>query len=224
VRRRARRLLCGVGLALLTAPSADAVGEPCTNLLSNGDFSSGTTGWQTSASGSGVDVYLVVSPIDDRLGNASSGAALLYNQSSGDGLTVGTFPLLADTCVGASAGDPVRVGGWIRIPQMQPTSGGARLAVEWFGGAHCTSPFLGFASTTSVAAPGDWTPVDDIVTAPPGIDSFRVGLSVTKNEAGGVFQTYFDDLFVCVPEPGANGLAASALGAIAALARRRRRG
>lgn len=208
--RSARVVLAALAIAAAAGPARAA----CTNPLTNPGFDLGTTGWNTAASGAGVDVYLVASP-DDRQGDPGESAGLVTNDSTGAGADVGTFPLEADLCAGIAAGTEVQVAGWIWIPTLQSTTGHASIALRWSGLAHCDGA-LGYAETTVVSTPGGWTFVDDVVTAPPGVDSFKVGLSVTKNQAGGSFVATFDDLSVCVPEPASPLSAGIAVGMLAA--------
>jgi hypothetical protein len=209
--RPARILLA----ALLLVVVPDAARALCTNLLWNPGFDLGTTGWNTSASGAGVDVYLVAAP-DDRLGDPGEYAGLVTNTSAGAGTDVGTFPLEANTCIGVGAGAQVQVAGWVWIPQPQSATGFASISLRWSDLAHCAGT-LDFAPTSSVSTPGNWTFVDDLVTAPPGVDSFAIGLQVTKNPAGGTFMVYYDDLSICVPEPRSGLCAGAAAAALAAL-------
>lgn len=211
-----RPLVSAFLLPVLVAASG-AAQAACTNVLWNPGFDLGVTGWDDAASGGGVNVYLVAAP-DDRQGDPSGYAGLLTNTSAGAGIDVGTLALESSTCVGVSEDDTVQLRGWLRVPSAQSRSGFARLVLRWSELAHCAGN-AGFAEGTAVSAPGDWTFVGDSIpvplVAPPGIDSFTVGLAVTKNEAGGSFFAYYDDLSVCVPEPGAAACGAAAVLALA---------
>ena len=220
--------LCRVGLALaacaLVAASGDAraAGEPCNDLLMIGDFDAGTDGWVYSQVGAGVDVYFVAAP-DDRLGDITSKAALVFDQSTLAGADYPFDPLLNKEggCLPVKAGQEVRVGGWIRIPQDQDRTGTAQLAMAWFPSPECgAQPF--FANTPVITTPGDWTPVDDTFEAPLGAGGVSVALHSRKNEAGGVFTSYYDDLYVCLPESGCTPLGVATAFAVAALDGRRR--
>jgi hypothetical protein len=213
-------------LPVLLAASGDAQAA-CTNSLWNPGFDLGVTGWDDAASGGGVNVYLVAAP-DDRQGDLSGYAGLVTNTSSGAGIDVGTLALESSTCVGVTEGDTVQLRGWIRVPSAQTRSGSARLVLRWSELAHCAGN-AGLVEGTAISAPGDWTFVGNSIpvplVAPPGIDSFTVGLAVTKNEAGGSFFAYYDDLSVCVPEPSAAACGAAAVFVLAGsgTGRRRRR-
>ena len=61
----------------------------------------------------------------------------------------------------------------------------------------------------------------DFVSAPVGTQSILLDLISRKNDATGTFVAYWDDIFV-IPEPAAALLQGAALGALAALGRRRR--
>lgn len=206
--------------ALALIGAVGAARAACVNSLSNPGFDLGTTGWDTAASGGGASVYLVAAP-DDRAGDPGEYAALVTNDSSGAGSSAGTFPLEANFCAGVTPGEQVRIRGWIWVPAAQPTTGFASIALRWSQMAHCAGT-LSWANTTQVSAPGGWTFVQDVVTAPPGVDSLAVGLSVTKDQAGGSYFTYFDDLELCVPEPASLSCGGAALAALAACRQRRR--
>ena len=220
---------CRIGLALavcalVAAPgNARGAGEPCNDLLMIGDFDAGTTGWVYSQVGAGVDVYFVAAP-DDRLGNIASKAALVFDQSTLAGANYPFDPLLNKEggCLPVVPGQSVRVGGWIRIPSGQDRTGTAQVAMAWFPSPECGAQPL-FANTPVITTPGDWTPVDDTFEAPLGAGGASVALHSRKNEAGGVFTSYYDDLYVCLPEPGAAPLGAATAFAVAALEARRRR-
>lgn len=212
-----------IGMLLLGSGPARAA---CPNLLWHPGFDAGVIGWDDSESGGGVNVYLVAAPLD-RLGDPFGYAGLVTNNSAG-GSEVGSLPLENATCAGVSEGDTVHVRGWLFVPAAQGRTGSARLVVRWSDLSHCDGT-AGFSYGTPVSTPGGWTYVSDSFPAPvlplPGIDSLQVGLVVTKNEAGGSFSAYYDDLFACVPEPRAGATGAAAGVALAGLdaGRRRRR-
>lgn len=220
-----RRVGFALAASALIAASSDAraAGEPCADVLGIGDFDQGTTGWVTSRVGGGIDVYFVAAP-DDRLGNFASKAALVYDQSTIAGATYPVDPVLNvdGSCFGIPPGHSVRVGGWIHIPSGQSRTGTARLATAWFPTGDC-GPLLSFADTPVIATPGDWIAFDETFVPPLGAGGVSVGLLTAKNEAGGVFSSYYDDLYLCVPEPGDAPLGAAAAVAMAGLAGWRRR-
>ncbi|MCL4684759.1 hypothetical protein KJ059_08410 [Myxococcota bacterium] len=209
--------------ALLTV-SGDArgAGEPCTDLLGIGDFDDGTNGWVYSQVGGGIDIYFVAAP-NDRLGNPASKAALVFDQSTLASADYPVDPLLRKEgdCLAVTPGQSVRVGGWIRIPTGQPRTGTAQFVMAWFSSPSCGS-ILDFVDTPVVSTPGDWIAVDDTFEVPPGAGGVSVAMRSLKNEADGLFNSYYDDLYLCVPEPGGTPLGAAAVLAVAALAGRRR--
>jgi MYXO-CTERM domain-containing protein len=208
------------------AGDARAAGEPCSDVLGIGDFDQGTTGWLTSRVGGGIDVYLVAAP-EDRLGNyPSSKAGLVYDQSTIAGADYPIDPVLNldGTCFGIPPGHVVRVGGWTDIPSGQLRTGTSQLALAWFPSGGC-GPLLPipFAKTQPVATPGGWTYFEETFVPPAGAGGVSVGMITTKNEAGGVFSSYYDDLYLCMPEPGGAPLGATAAVAMAGLAGWQRR-
>lgn len=218
---RAAARLAALALLLALAGAGGAAHATCTSTLSNPGFDLGTTGWEPEATGAGVSVYLVAAP-DDRGGDPGGYAGLVTNDSSGAGSAVGTFPLEANHCAGVTAGEQVEVSGWIWVPASQPTTGFASISLRWSHLSHCDGT-MGWADTTQVSVPAGWTFVEDVVTAPPGVDSLAIGLSVTKDQAGGSFVAYFDDLSLCVPEPASLASSGVAIAALAACRQRRRR-
>jgi hypothetical protein len=226
-----RGALRQVGFALaasaLFAASDDArgAGEPCPDVLGIGDFDQGTTGWLTSRMGGGIDVYLVAAP-EDRLGNFPAKAGLVYDQSTIAGADYPIDPVLNvdGTCFGIPPGHVVRVGGWTGIPSDQLRTGTSQLALAWFPSGDC-GPLLSipFAKTQPIATPGGWTYFEETFVPPASAGGVSVAMLTTKNEAGGVFSSYYDDLYLCMPEPGGAPLGATAAVAMAGLAGRRRR-
>lgn len=222
-----RRVGFAFAASALFAASGDAraAGEPCADVLGIGDFDQGTTGWLTSRMLAGIDVYLVAAP-EDRLGNFASKAGLVYDQSMIAGADYPIDPVLNvdGTCFGIPPGHVVRVGGWTSIPFGQLRTGTSQLALAWFPSGDC-GPLLSvpFAKTQPIATPGDWTYFEETLVPPPGAGGVSVALLTRKNEAGGVFSSYYDDLYLCMPEPGGAPLGAAAAVAMAGLAGRRRR-
>ncbi len=207
---------------LAVSGGARGAGEPCTDLLGIGDFDDGTNGWVYSQVGGGIDIYFVAAP-DDRLGNPASKAALVFDQSTLASADYPVEPLLnkEGDCLAVTPGQSVRVGGWIRIPTGQTRTGTAQFAMAWFPSPSCGS-ILDFVDTPVISTPGDWIAVDDTFEVPPGAGGVSVAMRSLKNEAGGLFNSYYDDLYLCVPEPGGTPLGAAAALAVAALAGRRR--
>jgi hypothetical protein len=194
-------------------------GRASGNLLTNGNFDTGVTGWQPSLTGGSFDASLVWGPTDDRSGSPSSGSGIVENVSSG-GLEIGTYPLFADGCFAVAPSDEVRVRGYVSIPTGQSRTGYARFDTAWYSGPSCTG-FIGYGSVASeTSADGNWHLLQNALTPPASTQTFRVGLTVLKYEAGGSFSADFDDVDVRAPEPSAVATAATALAALAVCRRR----
>lgn len=219
---RATQLLrVWLGLGMLFAAS----GQAGANVLTNGSFDGGLTGWQTSSFGEQIQLSLFWAEPSDRTGTPGSSAGIMQNTSPAAG-TFGTIPLNDTACFAVTDADVVNTSGWVLLPLSQNRTGSASLSVAWFSNADCTG-FAGFGTPEDLvtAIDGQWHTFADERFPASGTNSMKVGLTLRKTEAGGSLSAWFDDLVVTVPEaPGeAGGCAALAMLAGLAMPRRVRR-
>jgi hypothetical protein len=197
-------------------------GARAVNLLPNGSFDVDVAGWQTFNSVPDGRVDLYYEPGEDRVNPALSGAGRVENTSVAPFSTIGSFPI-PSVCFPVVADAGYELGGSVRFPASQATTGEARLMVFAYGDPDCQMASVGGASTSSVPeSTVDWTDLSAPFMTPADAQAARVWLILTKNEAGGTLVAYFDDVFLA-PEPGGNLGIAAAFATLAALHARRSR-
>jgi hypothetical protein len=169
-----RSTLCLAAFAAL-APAAAPVWPAGINLLSNPDFGVSLSGW---------DVNSIFH--DGFEGHPDAGSAVAVNNDPGP-----TFGVMLSQCVPA-APHTFELGAWVRVPLGQP-AGAASLSVYWYPENACGGASL---ASSGIAAPtnGQWTWTGLTAAAPPGTNSARVHLVLSKTNAGGSLTAYFDSV------------------------------
>lgn len=208
--RLSTRVAIVIGASLLAFTDA-AQGQ---NRVENGDFDTSLAGWYWAPS----FVEDSWSPMDAGASPASGSAR--QENSNDDGIKAGGI----GQCVPATAGESYQVGGSVYVPSGQSADGLAGIHWQWKASLDCSGASIGGLLGTDGEAAGfdEWYHWhSDFVSAPVGTQSILLDLISRKNDATGTFVAYWDDIFV-IPEPAAALLQGAALGALAALGRRRR--
>ncbi len=208
-------LVTGAG-SLTVAPwrSTPPSGVCQQSLLVNGDFDSNRAGWLPSVGS--------FDPAFDWLDAPDSGSLRIDNDRASP--NSGTGPR---QCVSIVPGATYDLRAWIRVPPGQDVVGAASALVVWYDGSEppCNAGLVGSAATAGPAPEtGAFEPVERLsLTAPLDARLAGVFLVVSKVDAGGLYQTWFDHVEF-VPEPGSTAAGGAAMLALAALNRRRRTG
>lgn len=192
------------------------------NLVPNGTFDVDVAGWQTSNSVPGGRVDLFHDPGEDRANPSVSGAGRVENTSVDPFSTIGTFPIMS-VCFPIAANADYELGGSVRFPASQATTGEAWLTAFTFSDSDCQTTGVGLVATSTVPESTlDWTDLGAPGTTPADARAARAWLMLKKIEAGGTLVAYFDDVFLA-PEPAGKPGALVALATLAALRVRRPR-
>lgn len=176
----AMRLRCVWPLiAAMTASHASAQ-----NLVDNGGFAGGASGWRVSGEGSWS------SSSDDIDDDPASGSVWLRNEET----TAGTRTHPLDQCITIEIPGEYLVGGSVRVGAGQPT-GYATLSTSVFTGSACDT---GFFTGNGRAMPRTqtWTSVEFIqrIDNVPATLLIRVG--VDKPGADGTLEVQADDIYL----------------------------
>jgi hypothetical protein len=142
----------------------------------------------------------------------SSGSVFIENSAPGSGVTQAVI----STCFLVVPGATYEYGAWHFTPSPPQSDGAARLLLQ-FRESCPSGPFTGADEGVNSDALGQWTYFSDTAQAPPTAGGARIWVGAFKTNAGSVFSTYLDQVFV--PEP--DGVAAAACAALAAVRLRR---
>ena len=154
------------------------------NLVTNGDFNTGTAGWAHF-----TNVSFEWDPTSDYANQPDSGSAVV----------IADLPTYVNSgatqCIdGIVGGQPYDLSVWVRMPTGQSGSGSAKVFVWWYtqpgcvAGGPLTGPLIGEVYPTDV-----WVErVAPRVNAPSDAASALVYLNVAKQTAGGELQAFFD--------------------------------
>ena len=156
------------------------------NLLTNGSFDGGTTGWELAAM-AGYD------PTLDSTGTIGSGSLRAVATSHG-GYTI------ALKCVAVTGSATYKGGGKVFIPSGQAATGYAKFGLFFNTSADCSTGYFNTITSPDVTATGSWVTSDTgFITAPATARSaaFDVGIVAEQGtSASATFQVNFDDLFL----------------------------
>lgn len=178
-------LVCAISFPLSAARSED--------LVVNGGFDENVASWVNS------QAFLEVGwgPSDVK-GSPLSGSALVTSTDSRTGVTVGMTQ-----CMNLSSTDFHDFTGWIYRPSGQSEEARVGFLLDWRtdvcgSGIRIRITYLEHASSTDT-----WELIEGSVEPP--VDAFSVLIHAyilfsAKNESGGAYQTYFDNIKF-VPEP-----------------------
>lgn len=152
------------------------------NLVTNGDFAVGLSGWNSRAAGGNVT-------------SASGHAVLTVSEVNTDVSWV-----VADSCVaGIVPGGSYEVAVDILIPAAQKRHGHGAGYVAFFSQPNCTGGHLGAISGQWPGDDGLWHTRASTIVAPPGAQSARVGVEATRyahpwgGANGDPYEVWFDN-------------------------------
>jgi hypothetical protein len=167
IRNALRTSAAGLALAALAAlaqpgGNVEAAGP---NLVPNGDFAAGLSGWNTYPAAPGTVV-------------ASSGHLVLTNTSVADKSTY----VSGDRCIDSVVpGQSYEISVDVLIPSGQARHGFGSAYVNFISGADCKGGVAGGISAGQWAAPdGQWHTISTSMIAPAGAKSAAVGFSSTR--------------------------------------------
>ena len=153
------------------------------NLVTNGDFNTGTAGWAHF-----TDVSLEWDATSDYANQPGSGSAVVIadlptHVNSG-----------ATQCIdGIVGGAPYDLSAWLRVPAGQSGSGSAMVFVWWYTQPGCVGAPLAGLTTDSVYPNDEWVErVALSAAAPLDASSAVVYLNMAKQTAAGTFEASFD--------------------------------
>jgi len=158
--------------------------------LNNGFFDSNLSGWTASAVG---NVNVAWSTYDASSSSSSGSAGLQDVDPSA--MASNTYWIGLKQCTSAVAGGSYHLSAVTGIPSGQSTTGRIAVVVTYWSGTNCTGSKLG-PPTFAINTHADflWHTVGSDTTAPAGTQSASIGLDIQKDQAGGAFVGYFDDV------------------------------
>jgi len=197
-----------VFLALLLAAPAGA-----TNLVTNGHFDAGISGWTPYCS----NRCAIAWDVTHDAGATSSVGSLEIETWVTNGGEVGPIQ-----CVPVSAPGTYSASAWVYVPSGQAQTPSEELELASFSTSDCTFSPSDRAFSAVGPALDAWAEHQASLAVPGSIQSVRVRLLSGGTTTSTHVFAYFDDVSL-VPEPAPNTLALCALGTCAALAAARRR-
>ncbi|MEO6325594.1 MAG: hypothetical protein ABIT01_04015, partial [Thermoanaerobaculia bacterium] len=141
----------------------------------------------------------------DSLGEAGSGSALVSNIAS----TAGAQLELSQCVVLSSPAASIFIAGRARVPSGQARTGQVFFAGRTFANATCTSPPISVSTTGGPTSFDAWI-FGGAGVIGPGVQSVLLSVELKKNEAGGTFQAYVDNIVVRASTPSVLTIPASA--------------
>ena len=164
--RRAATILGATALAALAVGGASASGP---NLLSNGSFDSGASGWSPWG---GVPASLAWNAGDHSLSVTNMSAPTITSLAS------------AQQCVATGPGQAYTLSAQAFIPSGQKRHGGAHARLYWYAGPNCTGALLSSPFASSFITQFDtWVTSQDVFVAPASAKSVNVLLGVEQYKA-----------------------------------------
>ena len=168
----------GVACACLAAAATAAA----QNLLTNGSFDGGLSGWNYPG-------YTSIDWTLDATGGGSSGSAKAVIPATYSRAALGQ-------CVAVQGGVQYTAGGKVLIPTGQASTGAVWLFVQFLSSTDCNGGFLIEAETPELSATTGWEQVDTgAVTAPSTARTAYLAAWV-DNHGAADFKANFDDMFL----------------------------
>lgn len=166
-----------------------AIAASAQNLLSNPNFNTSLASWNVP------QPYENAGWEDrDANGSPSSGLADLENEFQQPGTQGGGS---IDQCVPISGGASYDFGAKAQIPSGQDRTGYAQVQVAFYSAGGCGGSFLSLVSTDRFSSIGAWGTLSrSAVAAPANAISANFVLAHFKDQAGGSFDTEFDDAYL----------------------------
>jgi CSLREA domain-containing protein len=161
-------------------------------LVVNGDFTVDVAGWHLALPASSSLIHDLLDANMDPMSGSGVGSNL--SRIAGDSVY---FEQCAE---GVEGGSVVGFGAKVLLPVDQAATGEAYLELVWYPDPGCTGSPLGQVTTPPVTSgiPGGWqTSKSGRVQAPVGRQTMSALLRIvlTKNEAAGSLEAYFDQAF-----------------------------
>ncbi len=178
------------GLVVLAVLVGVAPANAVSNLVTNSYFNSSINAWTAAAAGH-VNVAWSSSDVH---GSSSSGSAALQNYDA-NAMASSVYWIGLRQCLPVTAGTSYHMSGYIGIPAAQTRTGRAAIAVQYYNGNICSGTKIGnpvFAINTH--ADNTWHAVSSDTTAPAGAGSVSINLDTQKDQAGGAFYTFYDEV------------------------------
>ena len=178
------RLSMGAALALglwLCASGASAA-----ELVVNGGFDGGTSGWQLVSE---AGRYRSEWRAEDATGDVASGSVRI--EHLGDAASTYTAAI---QCVAVSAGATYQTATRFRVPAGQSGSGAGIVGISWYASPGCGSGFIQGGVLLTRDTVGGWNRQTGSAVAPAGAVSARIELQVHLETAGTTLAVDFDDI------------------------------
>lgn len=163
-----------------------ASGASAANLLTNGGFDGGTSGWQLVSE---PGRYRSEWRAEDATGDVASGSVRIEHLGDAAVNYAATVQ-----CVAVSPGATYQTAARFRVPASQSGSGTGRIGITWYSSPGCSGGFIqgGFLLTRDTV--GGWSRQTGSVVAPAGAASARIELQVELETAGTTLFGDFDDI------------------------------
>ncbi len=185
---RAVRLV--MSFVVATAFAAIPV-NAATNQVTNGTFDHDLSNWSALAVG---QVNASWSSTYDAGSSSSSGSALLKDVASGTQAS-NTWYVGLGQCISASAGDTYHLAGTTGILKGQSDTGSVAVFVLFYSATNCNGGQIGNGNGfDNTFADGNWHVQSADGVIPAGTRSIMVSLGIHKDQAGGEFDGYFDNI------------------------------
>ena len=175
------------GDSVFVQPSDDGPVPPLSELVTNGGFDGGISGWTAQ---SPSFITLAAAGADGK-GRPGSGSLLVTNTFLSSGSGSG-----ARQCLTVSAGDHLDLGARAFVPSAQAASGTATVQLYFDGGAGCTGDYLGRCTTLDTGQLDQWVTLTATCTVPAGAKSGELVVFTSKAQGTGGYLVYFDDVSV----------------------------
>lgn len=162
------------------------------NALTNGFFDTTLNGW-THLSAQ-VDVGWSSADANNSSSSGSAGLRDVDPSASASNL----YWTALGQCVPATAGNTYHLSAETGIPSGQSTTGRLTVVISYYSGASCGGSQKGNSvfSPANHSADNTWHLIGSDSVAPAGTQSAWITLDIQKDQAGGAFVGFFDDVFL----------------------------
>jgi hypothetical protein len=179
-----KRTLSILGAAAAAPIMLGAVAGASSNLLSNGNFSNGTSDWSVKQGWPAASIH------------AQSGHLVVVNEST---LDTGTFGAALQCVGGIDDGETYELEAKAYDPSGQQRDGDAVLRIFWYSSPNCTTGVLSAPIGPNSHGKDAWETLLQTSVAPAGAHSAEVLLIASKDKAtqgqplDGTHTVYFDN-------------------------------
>ena len=178
------------GLVVLAVFIGTVPAQGATNLLANSYFNSSLNYWTVTSTSY---VNTTWSGTNDAHSSSSSGSARLSDVDAQSRPT--SYWKGLKQCTPVTSGTSYQLTAWVGIPSGQSRTGRTAVVVVYYSGSNCGGSQVGdsiWAGATT--ADGYWHSVSSSSTAPAGAASASIDLDIQKDQAGGTFVAYYDEV------------------------------